>query len=46
MIGFTLDANDAHPAAAVGRELVVVTERRDEDAVPRGGVDEQLAFTR
>src|SRR5439155_23869338 len=33
----------AHPAAAVGVELVVVAEGRDEDAVAGGGVHDQLA---
>ena len=41
-----LDVDDAHPAAAVGVELVVVAQRRDERAVPRGRVDEQLALRR
>ncbi len=41
-----LDPDDAHAAAAVRLQLVVVAERRDEDAVPRGGVDEQLALGR
>ena len=39
-----LDADHAHPAAPVRLELVVVAERRDEDPVPRGCVDEQLAL--
>ena len=42
--GDALDADDAHPAAAVGVELVVVAERGDEDAVAGGRVKEQLAF--
>ena len=41
-----LDADDAHPAAAVGVELVVVAEGRDEDVVPGERVDEQLALGR
>ena len=39
-----LDVDDAHAAAAVGVELRVVAERRDERAVARGRVDEQLAL--
>src|SRR5262249_54628509 len=41
-----LDADHAHPAAAVRVELRVVAERRDEDVVPRERMDEQLAFGR
>ena len=41
-----LDVDDAHAAAAVRVELGVVAERRDERAVPRGRVDEQLALGR
>jgi hypothetical protein len=41
-----LDAHDAHAAAAVGIELVVVAERGDEDTVARGRMDEQLALGR
>jgi hypothetical protein len=39
-----LDVDDAHPAASVRVELVVVTEGRDERPVPRGRVDEKLAL--
>ena len=42
----TLDVDDAHAAAAVRVELVVVAERRDERAVTRGRMDEQLALGR
>ena len=41
-----LDADDAHPAAAVRVELVVVAEGRDEDVVAGERVDEQLALGR
>src|SRR4029450_8424828 len=41
-----LDADDAHAATPVGIELVVVAKRRDEDPVPRGRVDEELALGR
>ena len=44
--GRALDADDAQAAAAVRLELVVVAEGRDEDAVPGGGVDEQLPLGR
>ena len=39
-----LEVDEAHAAAAVRVELVVVAERRDEGAVPGGGVHEQLAL--
>ena len=42
----SLDVHDAHTAPAVRVELVVVAERRDERAVARGGVDEELALVR
>ena len=41
--GRALDGDDAHAAAAVRLELVVVAERGDQRPVPRGRVDEQLA---
>jgi hypothetical protein len=44
--GRALHVDHAHPAAAVGVELVVVAEGGDEDAVPGGGVDEELALGR
>ena len=44
--GRALDGDDAHPAAAVGVELVVVAEGGDEDAVARSRVDEELALRR
>ena len=39
-----LDVDDAHAAAAVRVELRVVAERRDERAVARSRMDEQLAL--
>ena len=41
-----LHLDEAHAAAAVRVELVVMAERRDKDAVPGRGVDEQLALRR
>ncbi len=42
----SLHLDEAHAAAAVRVELVVVAERRDEDAVPCRRMDEQLALGR
>ena len=44
--GRSLDADHAHPAAAVRVELLVVAEGRDEDAVARERVHEQLSLGR
>ena len=44
--GRSLHLDETHAAAAVRVELVVVAERRDADAVPRRGMDEQLALGR